>query len=81
MKSPAENAKRYATAVAVFAVALMVFAALAQSALFGHPVLERSHAYGAVSTARQAAGSSASVSGGFGGSVGGAGCTTASENQ
>lgn len=34
MKSPAENAKRYAAAVAVFAVALMVLSALAQSALF-----------------------------------------------
>jgi hypothetical protein len=37
MKSPAENAKRYAAAVAVFAVALMVLSALAQSALFSHP--------------------------------------------
>jgi Yip1 domain len=37
MKSPAENAKRYAAAVAVFAVALMVLTALAQSALFIHP--------------------------------------------
>ena len=37
MKSPAENAKRYAAAVAVFAVALMVLTALAQSALFNQP--------------------------------------------
>ena len=37
MKSPAENAKRYAAAVAVFAVALMILTALAQSALFSHP--------------------------------------------
>ena len=37
MKSPAENAKRYAAAVAVFAVALMVLTALAQHALFSHP--------------------------------------------
>jgi hypothetical protein len=37
MNSPAENAKRYAAAVAVFAVALMVLTALAQSALFNQP--------------------------------------------
>jgi hypothetical protein len=37
--------------------------------------------YGVVTSARQAAGNSASVSGGFGGSVGGAGWMTASENQ
>ena len=37
MKSPAENAKRYAAAVAVFAVALMVLSALAHSALFHRP--------------------------------------------
>ena len=37
--------------------------------------------YGVVTSARQAAGNSASVSGGFGSSVGGAGWMTASENQ
>jgi hypothetical protein len=37
MKSPAENAKRYATAVAVFAAALVLITALAQGALFSQP--------------------------------------------
>jgi hypothetical protein len=37
--------------------------------------------YGVVTSARHAAGNSASVSGGFGGSAGGAGWMTASENQ
>ena len=70
-KSPAERAKRYTAVVAIFAAALIVLTLFAQNALF-QPAGGVS-AYGAVTSARHAAGNSASVSGGFGGSVGGAG--------
>ena len=78
-KSPAERSKRYTAVVAIFAAALIVLTLFAQNALF-QPA-GGVNAYGAVTSARHAAGNSASVSGGFGGSVGGAGWMTASENQ